>query len=248
MKAIELIRDFEDFYKRKVPYVANAANENGMDCSGAFVVAFKRHGQSIAHGSNSIARQYVSGPIVSASQAKPGYAVFKWREANDDMPSKYRWDGLGDFYHIGLLGSDGVSVYNAKGADYGFCIDPLSKWKFAAPLKGVDYGYKEEESMSDVSLFTAKVVLNSGYLNVRDAPNGATVGKLFSSDQVNVYEIDGNWCRIGAKQWVSSLYLVKEHVPSGTQTASNRIVIVDSEGNKFVPVGSFTVNVEDSID
>ena len=112
MRASELIDIFKRMYTEHWTYEWGAAREGCVDCSGAFVYAFKQFGKSIPHGSNSIARQNISA-IVEAKYAKPGYAVFK-RRLDDGEPAKYRGDGWGNFYHIGLLAENGKDVYNAK--------------------------------------------------------------------------------------------------------------------------------------
>ena len=63
------------------PYVSPGTNDqNGIDCSGLFVKAFRDQGGSIYHGSNSIYRKYCSekGKLTSVSQLRVGMAVFKW--------------------------------------------------------------------------------------------------------------------------------------------------------------------------
>lgn len=215
MKVNELIALFERMYAQHWAYEWGAAREGVVDCSGAFVYAFKKYGQSIYHGSNTIARQYISGNLHPASDAKPGWAVFK-RRFDGQEPAQYKSDGLGNIYHIGLLASDGVSVLNAKGQATGFSSDPLSKWQYAAPLKGVEY--EEGGVLTDYTLCKAKVVLNSGYLKVRSAAgtSAPVVSKLYNGDAVDVYEqieLTTNppqkWSRIGSNQWVSSDYLVR---------------------------------------
>ena len=84
------------------PYVSPGTNDSrGIDCSGLFVKCFRDQGTSIYHGSNTIYRKYCSekGKLTSASQLRPGMAVFKW---NANTPEKFN-DGLGDFQHIGLV-------------------------------------------------------------------------------------------------------------------------------------------------
>ena len=115
-----------------------------MDCSGAFVYAFRLLGnRSIAHGSNAIARKYVV-EMLPVSMAKPGMAAFKARVSGDegyDLPERYRQNGvsytgdLNDYYHIGLVDSDARYVLNAKGTNYGFSRDPLNGkhgWDYVA--------------------------------------------------------------------------------------------------------------------
>ena len=80
IKASDLIAMFEKMEREHWAYEWGAAREGCVDCSGAFVYAFKAlGGPAIAHGSNTIARKHC-GALVPASEAKPGYAMFRWRE------------------------------------------------------------------------------------------------------------------------------------------------------------------------
>jgi len=44
-------------------------------------------------------------------------------------------------------------------------------------------------------------------LNVRNAPNGDVIGSLPKGTQVLVYEVQGDWARIGSDKWVANYYL-----------------------------------------
>ena len=244
MTANELIAQFERMYEEHWAYEWGAAREGVVDCSGAFVVAFKQYGQSIAHGSNTIARTYIASAMRPASQAKPGWAVFK-RRFDGGEPERYQSDGLGNYYHIGLCGRDGKQVLNAKSAKAGFSSDALDKFDFAAPLKGVDY---EEEDEAMTTLYQARVVTKSGPLNVRaNAVNGQVLGTVPKGAVVDVLE-EGDWplIRYGTLVgYASGAYLERvDDAPQGGQTAA--LVITDSAGNVFRPVGGFTVTLENA--
>jgi len=106
LNATDLVTAFEQIIGW--PYITPGTNdENGIDCSGAFVRAYRKHGFSIAHGSNTIYRKHCSetgwigGDI---SRLVVGMAVFKHR-ADGGEPDKYRGDGHGNLYHIGLVTS-----------------------------------------------------------------------------------------------------------------------------------------------
>ncbi len=138
-----IISLFQRMYAEHWSYEWGAAREGCVDCSGAFVYAYKQYGQSIAHGSNTIARKYV-GELLPISQAEPGMAAFKVREWKESE-SGNQWFGKdpGDVNHIGLVDEDVGYVLNAKGTSYGFCRDRLSEkngWDFVARLNAVDYG------------------------------------------------------------------------------------------------------------
>lgn len=101
----QIKKDFEEIVGWT--YVSPGTNDiNGIDCSGAWVRCYKKHGYSILHGSNSIFRKECSstGQITSKDDLKVGMMVFKNRFDGKE-PEKYQNDGLGNFYHIGAVTS-----------------------------------------------------------------------------------------------------------------------------------------------
>jgi hypothetical protein len=101
----QIKQDFEEIVGWT--YVSPGTNDiNGIDCSGAWVRCYKKHGYNILHGSNSIYRKECSsaGQINSDGDLKVGMMVFKNRFDGKE-PEKYKNDGLGNFYHIGAVTS-----------------------------------------------------------------------------------------------------------------------------------------------
>ncbi|MDD6076829.1 MAG: SH3 domain-containing protein, partial [Clostridiales bacterium] len=194
IRATDLIDLFERMARERWAYEWGAAREGCVDCSGAFVYAFKAlGGPAIAHGSNTIARRHC-GAMVSASEAKPGYAVFRWRE--DGEPERYENDGKDDFYHIGLMGRSGT-VLNAKSTAAGFVESPLAGWTYAAPLLAVDYDEtKGEDTLPEYTevLYRAKVVTQNDPLNLREQPNTSSrkIGELPRGAVVDVLDTSVN--------------------------------------------------------
>lgn len=122
------------------PYVSPGTNDqNGIDCSGLFVRIFREQGYKIAHGSNTIYRNYCikKGLITNPSELIPGMAVFKW---NPNTPEKFH-DDLGDFQHIGLVISGSpLRIIHASSAAGCVVIDEnIGKWKYWGMLTDVDY-------------------------------------------------------------------------------------------------------------
>jgi len=190
-----LIALFAQMYREHWAYKWGSAKRGEVDCSGAFVWAYKQFGASIYHGSNSIARLYVSGLFRPSGtypkgdgweRVKPGYAAFKWK-AKDT--AKYP-DGRGDFYHIGLVAEDGAHVYEARGTKTGFTRSAVSAWQWFAPLADVAYGNPipppadagsppfpaswEGQNVSEgggtMEPYNAVVTTSSGSLNMRSGP------------------------------------------------------------------------------
>ena len=188
----DLIALFETMHRERWAYEWGAARRGCVDCSGAFVYAYRQYGESIYHGSNAIARRYVGK---HSSEARPGYAAFKWRKQDT---AKYP-DGRGDFYHIGLVDASGEYVLNAQGTKAGFTRTPVSKWHCFAPLNAVEYNLSAAAAASPLIgetgdersgsvIYSATVTTQSGNLNVRSGPGTEypKIGSLPKGETVDV--------------------------------------------------------------
>lgn len=211
---------FERMLDEHWAYEWGAAREGCVDCSGAFVWAYRQLGASIEHGSNSIAHLRV-GEYVPVSEAKPGYAVFKMR-AWCESDSGNRWfdQQPGDVYHIGLMGNNG-KVLNAQSTKTGFVASDAAGWAFAAPLK--DAIYKE----GDGKVFgNATVNITSGYLNIREGAStrSKVIAKAANGARVNVVREAGGtgWVfgklASGEAGYMSSEYLVEDAPPESGES------------------------------
>ena len=245
IRANDLIDVFERMAREHWSYEWGAAREGCVDCSGAFVYAYKvLGGLSIAHGSNTIARKHC-GALVPASEAKPGYAMFRWRE--DGEPERYRADGKGDYYHIGLMGRDG-RVLNARGTAAGFVESTLAGWAYAAPLLAVDYEGEVNTMTERQALYSAVVATERDPLALRNAPEGDRIGKLPRGATVSVLAENGGWAYVsygGVSGYCSAAYLTRCEPEAGQETKESRthaaLLLTDSAGNTWTPVGDFSV-------
>lgn len=257
----ELISCFERMRDEHWDYCLNSAREGCVDCSGAFVWAYKQFNKTILHGSNSIARLSV-GDLLSISYARPGMVAVKVKDWTDDDDTNRWYDSEpGNVYHIGLVIQNGseMNVIEAKGAKWGVVQSKLdSKWKFVAYLDDVDYTQKMEEVVMEYK-YTGSIRLTSGYVHLRSQPNitSKSIAKLYHGEPVEIGDSSQpNWYAIkdesGNEGYVYSKYVVIENeIQSDDQTDSgfSGIVITDSLGNKFYPIGSFTVEIQtDSVD
>lgn len=257
----ELISCFERMRDEHWDYCLNSAREGCVDCSGAFVWAYKQFNKTILHGSNSIARLSV-GDLLPISSARPGMAVVKVKDWTDDDDTNRWYDSEpGNVYHIGLVIQNGseMNVIEAKGERWGVVQSKLdSKWKFVAYLDDVDYTQKMEEVVMEYK-YTGSIRLTSGYVHLRSQPNitSKSIAKLYHGEPVEIGDSSQpNWYAIkdeaGNEGYVYSKYVVIENeIQSDDQMDSvfSGIVITDSLGNKFYPIGSFTVEIQtDSVD
>lgn len=257
MKKIK-VQDLLDLFGRMLSehwrYEWGVAKEGCVDCSGAFVYAYRRlAGLSICHGSNTIYHESIG---VSGSVPVPVYAAFKVRKW-DDSEVNNKWYGRkpGDVYHIGLVSADGKHVLNAKGKKYGFCMDDLKGWDLFAPLLNVDY-----EGGRDVKvLYQAEVVTESGALNVRGGKHSSAlkVGSVPKGATVDVLEDDDKeWFYIryaGEEGFASSKYLKKISVnaeipfaeePISVPAEPENTTIMRSDGAVITLAGSWHVVVD----
>ena len=188
------------------------------DCSGVMVYIWKQHGKTITHGSNSIARKHC-GPTINTP--KPGYAAFKWRDKDTDKYS----DSRGDYYHIGIVGEDGKTVYESQGTRTGFITSPASSWACFAAFTDVDYTDQTQEGNV---IYRAEVVTQSGSLNLRDGPGKEykRIGSLPKGEIVDVLSEVGDWAYVmddGISGYASKAYLrpVQASEAQGEQTVAD---------------------------
>ena len=253
--AERLIDLFERMSRERWGYKWGGHEEGLVDCAGAFQWALAQLGVKMAErSSNYIARRMV-GEMRPASEAKPGWVMFRWREANGDTPS--RWlDGRGDFYHVGLMGRNG-RVLNAQSEATGFVASPLRNWTFAAPLKAADYG-KTSGDKEETDMFgNATVSVTSGHLNLREGAStrGKVIGSLENGQRVNVIRDAGNgwvFCKTesGEAGYAAKDYLTEDDAAreqdgadetDAADASAGTTTLTDGNGVYIMLVGKWTV-------
>nr|DAH30343.1 MAG TPA: SH3 domain protein [Caudoviricetes sp.] len=254
IKASALINLFQRMLDDHWAYELGTAREGCVDCSGAFVWAYKQLGATIEHGSNSIAHLRV-GKYVPVSEAKPGYAVFKLREWRED-DSGNRWfdQQPGDCYHIGLMGQDGC-VLNAQSTKTGFVASPASQnWAFAAPLKAVSYSDDAEGGETMFGNATVKTQKAGSYVNLREGAStrAAVIGKVYDGERVYVLREAGpGWIygktQAGAEGYMSADYIVEDAPGAdnaedgGGEETAGTTTLTDGNGAYVTLVGRWKV-------
>ena len=209
IKVTDLIKDFRRMAEEHWAYEAGAEEEYAVDCSGAFVWAYRQHGKSIPHGSNRIARTAVTGlHLVAEGNVQPGMAAFKGRypgEAGYDLPGAYQPGGAYhdgdavDYYHIGLVAEDGKHVLNARSTADGFVVSDIREgWSFVGLLNDVDYGEEpvEPEPVPTPGGTGIYKVIGGG-LRLRKGPGKhyETVKTIPDGSEVDVQKVveNGQW-------------------------------------------------------
>lgn len=256
IRANALIALFRRMLDEHWAYEWGAAREGCVDCSGAFVWAYRQLGASIEHGSNSIAHLRV-GEYVPVAKAKPGYAVFKlraWRDDSDNGGNRWFGQQPGDVYHIGLMDDNG-KVLNAQSTKTGFVASPVSQnWSFAAPLKAVSYSDNDEGGDTMFGNATVKTQRAGSYVNLREGAStrAAVIGKVYDGERVNVLREAGTgWIygktQAGAEGYMSADYIVEDapgaddaEDDGGEETASTT-TLTDGNGTYVTLVGRWRI-------
>ena len=199
-----LIDIFQTMYKEKWPYIWGKSEKGCVDCSGAFVYAYRKYDKTIYHGSNRIARVYVD-KLLPISEAKPGMAAFKVRHP-------------GDPYY----------VLNAKGEKSGFCRDPIGgkrPWACVAYLKAVDYGTEQGDEKS----MEQEVIIRGGHagspINLR--ASASTSAKIIETIPLNssatLLGTDGSWSKIKYEDktgYVMTKFVGSSDIPTSNNPAT----------------------------
>lgn len=209
-------------------YVWGAAEEGTVDCSGAFVWAYRQAGMSVYHGSNRMAR--VETPkLLPINQARPGMIAYKARdptEAGYALPDSYKPGGshyngdVRDYYHVGLVDEDPRYVLNARSPKDGFVRSPITQgWDAVGYGKQIDYGTmdKGDETMAQTAAVTAP---SGSTVNLRAKPdtNGALVERVPVGEEVMVVSVSGAWAEVD--YWGHRGYMMTQYLDMGGEDAA----------------------------
>lgn len=226
MTAAEIIRAFEKMHAEKWAYAWGSAAEGVVDCAGAFVHAYRQHGQSIYHGSNRIARAEVV-ELLPPDRWEPGMAAFKVKRPGEDgyalpqgyLPGGGHYNGdLLDYYHIGLV-DEGGGVLNAQSTATGFVRSGLEEgWDYVAQLKGIIYPEgKETAGMATIKTPDG----NPARLRKDPSTKNPYIDKVPAGTAVEVLETamsDGElWSKIRAGGVTG--YMMAKYIEAAEETA-----------------------------
>lgn len=236
------------------PYQSPGSNdENGIDCSGAFVRAFRLEGASIYHGSNRIIRAHCRDvrKIRSLADLEPGMAVFKGRENATGLSTVYKPGGKYynpalplDYYHIGLVVSTAPLEIIHATTPKAKMDTSIGQWLMAGYLLGVDYTKGGETIMSESK--KAIVTAPTGNtVNFRQQPKSDAAlvqryPKLPVGTEVDVISSDGDWTMLTYKGVAG--YIKSEFLRTAEQDLEARVVSL--EGRVFTLEESIKKEVE----
>lgn len=191
------------------PYASpGTGDERGIDCSGAFVRAFRRQGKTLYHGSNRMARTACAWlkPIEKVT-LKRGMVVFKARDTLP--PAAYQQGGKyydpalpQDFYHVGLVTADApLRIVHATPPKVR--ADSVCRgWTHAAWLKDV----REEEA----ERMEREVQAVSVNLRASPSVKAALLGRIPQGMRLETEDAGADWVRVtwqGKQGYVMRKYL-----------------------------------------
>ena len=209
----------------KWKYVAKAAEKGKVDCSGAFTYWYKQAGSYMYHGSNTMWRKYApTKGRIGEAKLIPGMAVYKHRNDGKE-PAKFKSDGLGNFYHVGLYIGNG-KVVEAKGKKHGVVYSDIDEWSHWSTLKYTEYDMDEDGVITPAVVFPVIGIVSTdtGRLNVRLEPNTSSkvIARLEKGERVVLEDKNDDWYTItvdGQRGYISSKYItITEDRPLPTRT------------------------------
>ena len=229
---------FEQMQAEHWKYAIGAAEQGSVDCSGAFVYAYKvLDGLSLYHGSNYMARNEAM-QLLPITQATAGMIAFKAREPSEQgyaLPEKYRQGGrsytgdVRDYYHVGLVSRDGAHVLNAQSSETGFVSSVLSTkngWDYVGYGMHIDYGDEDttpKQEEGKTTMEKATVTATSGTtVNMRVKPSVTAnlVDRVPVGAQVDIVSSGSEWSIVkhdGLTGYMMTRYLTKDGT-AGTDT------------------------------
>lgn len=261
--AVESIADERPEYR-----LGGDGSDGSCDCVGAGIGALRRMGIEYdgERSTNWIARREAVElwEIQSVKQLRVGDNVLKAYEPDDakwDLPERFRsYKDTRDYYHFGVVTSvNPLRILHMTSPT--FKTDTtLGRWRFAFLWRQLSEA-EEEKDMPKAALYDARVVLESGWLNLRNGPSSTArdIGDIPNGAIVEVL-VDGQWPFVrfaGKTGYVKGSYLERieeapeivdpgepeSSLPENVLDSSLAVTIVDSAGNRFYPVGGWQVEI-----
>ena len=90
-------------------------------------------------------------------------------------------------------------------------------------------------------LYTGRVELSSGVLNVRSEPGGSVIGAVKGGEEVDVLADLGEWAQIEHAGITG--FAAKRYICFVRAEQDARLALSDSEGRTFFPQGDVTVKI-----
>ena len=259
-KTARLIADEQPEYR-----LGGDGSDGTCDCVGLGIGALRRMGIGYdgLHGSNWAARYEAVElwEIRDVRQLRIGDNVLKSREPGEakwDLPDRYGDDpDRRDYYHMGVVISvDPLRIVHMT-SPTAKTDTVLGTWKHAFLWRQLNEQRKEANEMT--VLYEAFIATQKDPLNLRATPGGRKIGEMPKGGVAEVLS-EGEWAMVRHGDMIGycdSRYLEKietvlpgepgpegESGELGETGVTLQVVIKDSAGNEFRPVGACTIDVE----
>lgn len=255
------VHKVREIAKRPLIYKTGGVGKNSAcDCIGLIMGAMYELGQKPydMHSTNYFARyQTLELKRVNEKELFVGQLLYRARESTAKLHERYQQGGryytgdLLDYYHVGVvtrLAPLEITECTEYGKVTGIVIsNRLDNWHYAGKLRGVLYeDYTEDYPMYEEAKGLLTVNTQSGALNIREFPDTGTVlGKAPKGATLELLGDDGSsWLKVrygDTVGYASAQYLVPQAENVVEVSGGEKVVIVDSAGNRFEPVGGWTV-------
>lgn len=219
-----------------------------LDCIGLIVRVIRTSPGGVptyrTAGTNTLWRSY---------EASSKYRDLTWRQEGlagaqgGMMAFKRSGDNV---HHIGLVTGEGTVIHSSsvKGCVVETALD--KSWQLLGIHRYIGLAGETEKEETAVQAYEMQVILQdkNSTLNVRNEPGkaGERIGRLSHGAIVTVMaEFDNGWRFVtygdGASGYVDGSFLQPVDAAQEDKTGGTAVTIVDSAGNRFVPVGDFRV-------
>ena len=169
-----------------------------------------------------------------------------------------------DYHHIGIVTESGTIIHSSSAqGGRGVVETPLSSaegWTHLAVHRYIKPGADAAEEPQAAHLYTAVVTLEDedSWLNVRNAPSGDVIGKLYDGATVRIMAEMDEWAFVSYGEGKSGYVSVKFIKPKSEEEPVEeepedeavhvQLVMTDSAGNTWIPVGDFRAELRAVMD
>ena len=258
------VKKVEQIALRDLTYRTGGVGKDGTcDCIGLIMGAMYELGHKAydLHSANYFSR-YQTLELKKAREKDLfiGQILYRARTNQDELNGRYMPGGryytgdLLDYYHVAVVTSiNPLQIIECTEYKNGSGIvrnSTFKGWDYGGKLRGVLYdetdagGIYEEKEEEAMTLYQATVITQKDPLVLRATPNGREIGRIPKGETVDVIA-EGEWARVrwgDAPGYVASRYLGRIEKDYAELTV--RVILTDSEGNTWEPVGAYTARVQ----
>ena len=180
------------------------------------------------------------------------YRDLTWRQTGLAVPEAgmlaFKASG-NDYHHVGIVTGNGTIIHSSSTqGGRGVVETPLSSaegWTHLAIHRYIETG---DVNMSYLYEAVVSLADENSYLNVRNAPSGDVIGKLYHGAPLEVWTEKGDWAFVhygdSSTGYVNVNFLAHRESEPAAQI-STTTTLVNSDGMSFVLVGEWRVMADD---